>query len=140
MMTTGTGRTASSPGFKLNRWLRRAKLPPTVPSVPDPTLAQSVTLELLDATGTPKLVVAELRYELSDPYAVTIAFMVDESPVSWTFGRDLLTMGLDLYTPSGDGDVHVWPCFDPSGRAVVIIELTSPDGAALLRATARDLS
>ena len=56
----------------------------------------------------------------------------------WTFGRDLLCEG--LYEPSGDGDVHVWPCLDSDGHAVVIIELCSPDGEALVQAKTGDLS
>ena len=56
----------------------------------------------------------------------------------WTFGRELLSDG--LYEPSGDGDVHVWPCLDSDGRAVVIIELCSPDGEALVQARTSDLS
>ena len=48
------------------------------------------------------------------------------------FARDLLAEG--LYEPTGDGDVHVWPCLDARGRAVTIIELSSPDGEALMQA------
>jgi hypothetical protein len=36
--------------------------------------------------------------------------------------------------------VHVWPCLDSEGRAVVIIELCSPDGEALVQARTGDLS
>jgi hypothetical protein len=64
--------------------------------------------------------------------------MTGNSRVRWTFGRDLLTHG--LYEPSGDGDVHVWPCLDAQGHAVVIIELCSPDGEALVQAKTGDLS
>ena len=81
---------------------------------------------------------AELHYDPRDPYAVTTVFMTGASQVRWTFGRDLLTEG--LYEPSGDGDVHVWPCLDSDGRAVVIIELCSPDGEALVQAKTGDLS
>jgi hypothetical protein len=58
--------------------------------------------------------------------------------VRWTFGRELLSAG--LYEPSGDGDVHVWPCLDSDGHAVVIIELCSPDGEALVQARTGDLT
>jgi hypothetical protein len=46
-----------------------------------------------------------LRYELSDPYAVRVAFTVDESDeaVEWIIGRDLLIDGLNC--PVGEGDV-----------------------------------
>ena len=86
-------------------------------------VTQCVTLELIDATGASTPLEAELQYDPSDPYAVTTVFMTGRSQVRWTFGRDLLTEG--LYEPSGDGDVHVWPCLDVDGHAVVIIELCS---------------
>jgi Streptomyces sporulation and cell division protein, SsgA len=101
-------------------------------------LTQSVTLELIDATGSVTPINAELHYDPRDPYAVTTVFMTGASQVRWTFGRDLLTEG--LYEPSGDGDVHVWPCLDSDGHAVVMIELCSPDGEALVQARTGDLS
>ena len=36
--------------------------------------------------------------------------------------------------------MHVWPCLDSDGHAVVIIELCSPDGEALVQAKTGDLS
>jgi hypothetical protein len=102
------------------------------------TVTQAVTLELIDSTGTATPLDAELHYDPRDPYAVTTVFMTGSSQVRWTFGRDLLTEG--LYEPSGDGDVHVWPCLDAAGHAVVIIELCSPDGEALVQARTGDLS
>lgn len=102
------------------------------------TITQSVTLELIDPTGTVTPIDAELQYDPLDPYAVTTVFRTGTSTVRWTFGRELLSDG--LYEPSGDGDVHVWPCLDSDGRAVVIIELCSPDGEALVQAKTGDLS
>ena len=102
------------------------------------TVTQPLTLELIDPTGSVTPIDAELHYDPRDPYAVTTVFMTGASQVRWTFGRDLLTEG--LYEPSGDGDVHVWPCLDSDGRAVVIIELCSPDGEALVQAKTGDLS
>ena len=55
--------------------------------------------------------------------------------VTWTFARELLAEG--LYDPSGDGDVQVWPCLSNTGEAVVIVELCSPDGTALLQTGSR---
>jgi hypothetical protein len=101
-------------------------------------LTQPVTLELIDPTGAVTPIDAELHYDPRDPYAVTTVFMTGASQVRWTFGRDLLVEG--LYEPSGDGDVHVWPCLDSDGHAVVIIELCSPDGEALVQAKTGDLS
>jgi Streptomyces sporulation and cell division protein, SsgA len=102
------------------------------------TVTQSVTLELIDQTGAVTPMDAELHYDPRDPYAVTTVFITGTTTVRWTFGRQLLSDG--LYEPSGDGDVHVWPCLDSEGRAVVIIELCSPDGEALVQARTTDLS
>ena len=102
------------------------------------TVSQAVTLELIDSSGSGTPIEAELQYDPRDPYAVTTVFMTGRSQVRWTFGRELLASG--LYEPSGDGDVHVWPCLDADGHAVVIIELCSPDGEALVQARTGDLS
>jgi hypothetical protein len=56
--------------------------------------------------------------------------------VEWVFARDLLRTG--LASPVGDGDVHVWPSWG-TGRELLMISLTSPDGQALLEATAEDV-
>lgn len=101
-------------------------------------VSQAVTLELIDTTGTATPIEAELQYDPRDPYAVTTVFITGRNHVRWTFGRDLLATG--LYEPAGDGDVHVWPCLDSDGHAVVIIELCSPDGEALVQARTGDLS
>jgi hypothetical protein len=101
------------------------------------TVTQPVRLELIDSSGSATPIDAELQYDAADPYAVTTVFMTGASQVRWTFGRELLAEG--LYEPSGDGDVHVWPCLDSSGHAVVIIELCSPDGEALVQARTEEL-
>jgi hypothetical protein len=101
------------------------------------TVTQPVRLELIDGSGAATPIEAELRYDAADPFAVTTVFMTGHSEVRWTFGRDLLSEG--LYEPAGDGDVHVWPCLDSNGHAVVIIELCSPDGEALVQARTGDL-
>jgi hypothetical protein len=101
-------------------------------------VTQPVMLDLIDATGASTPIEAELQYDSRDPYAVTTVFMTGDSQVRWTFGRDLLRDG--LFEPAGDGDVHVWPCLDTDGHAVVIIELCSPDGEALVQARTEDLS
>jgi len=101
-------------------------------------VTQSLTLELIDATGAATPMQADLTYDPRDPYAVTAVFMTGAGNVRWTFGRDLLVDG--LYEPTGDGDVHVWPCLDADGHAVVIIELCSPDGEALVQARTGDLT
>ena len=102
-----------------------------------PAVRQLVTLECVDTTGAVHDLDAEFGYSAVDPYAVTLRFPVAGGDVVWTFGRDLLASGLD--EPSGDGDVHVWPCLDARGRAVVVIELCSPDGELLAQARLRDV-
>ncbi|MBA2463972.1 MAG: SsgA family sporulation/cell division regulator [Nocardioidaceae bacterium] len=102
-----------------------------------PTVTHPVTVDLIDAAGTATPIEAELHYDPADPFAVTAIFKTGGHDVRWTFGRELLTEG--LYEPSGDGDVHVWPCLDTAGHAVVIIELCSPDGEALVQAKTGDM-
>ncbi len=102
------------------------------------TISAMLTLELIDADGTTTPLETELSYNPSDPLAVTAAFLTVAGRVEWTFGRDLLIGG--LYEPTGDGDVHVWPCLDNDARSVVIVELCSPDGEALVQARASDMT
>jgi hypothetical protein len=69
---------------------------------------------------------------------VSILFSDEPTPVRWTFARDLLVEG--FYEPTGDGDVHVWPCLNTEGAAVVILELSSPSGEVLVQVGSRALS
>ncbi len=102
------------------------------------SITRAITLELIDASGTATTVEADLRYDVRDPFAVTACFDTGSTKVQWVFGRDLLDQG--RYEPTGDGDVHVWPCLSARGEAVTIIELSSPDGEALLQARAIDVN
>ncbi|AXI71829.1 SsgA family sporulation/cell division regulator [Streptomyces bacillaris] len=73
---------------------------------------------------------ARLTYRTDDPYAVHIAFHIgSESPVHWTFARELLVEG--VFRPCGHGDVRIWPT-KVDKRSVICVALTSPDGNALL--------
>ncbi|MFJ9685155.1 SsgA family sporulation/cell division regulator [Streptomyces bacillaris] len=73
---------------------------------------------------------ARLTYRTDDPYAVHIAFHIgSESPVHWTFARELLVEG--VFRPCGHGDVRIWPT-KVDQRSVICVALTSPDGNALL--------
>lgn len=81
---------------------------------------------------------AKLAYRGDDPYAVHITFHVNsDRPVHWTFARELLVEG--VFRPCGHGDVRVWPT-KVSGRGVVLMALSSPDGDALLEAPAAAVS
>ena len=95
-------------------------------------------LELLDDHGGRSAVLAELRYDVEDPFAVRGDFALDEQVVSWVFARSLLRGG--LYEPTGDGDVRVRPWVDSDGRSVILIELSSPDGSAILSAPAEGVA
>ncbi|MFE2429697.1 SsgA family sporulation/cell division regulator [Streptomyces sp. NPDC059373] len=76
---------------------------------------------------------AKLAYRSDDPFAVHITFHVgSDSPVNWTFARELLVEG--VFRPCGHGDVRVWPT-KADGRSVICVALSSPDGNALLEAS-----
>lgn len=102
------------------------------------TVTQVITLELVDATGAATPLETELSYNPRDPFAVTATFHTIAGQVRWTFGRDLLIGG--VYEPTGDGDVHIWPCLDDEAHSVVVIELCSPDGEALVQARTTDIT
>ena len=101
-------------------------------------VTRMMTLDLIDSSGAATPLEAELRYDTQDPYAVIALFRTGGAMVRWVFSRDLLAQG--VYSPVGDGDVHVWPCLDVHGSAVVMIELSSPDGEAMLQARSADVS
>src|SRR6476469_10058663 len=96
-------------------------------------VTENVELEFVDPQGEATSIDADLVFDPADPYAVTMVFRTSVQEVLWTFGRELLVEG--LYEPTGDGDVHVWPCLSSDGGAVVIIELCSPDGELLVQAS-----
>ena len=100
-------------------------------------VTENVELEFVDPQGEATSIDADLVFDPADPYAATMVFRTGVQEVLWTFGRELLVEG--RYEPTGDGDVHVWPCLDSSGRAVVIVELCSPDGEALVQARSGDI-
>lgn len=101
------------------------------------SVTQSISMDCVDSSGQAMSLEAELGYYPADPYAVTATFMTSGGDVVWTFARELLIGGLT--TPAGEGDVHVWPCVDSSGRSMVIIELNSPDGELLVQVPTKDL-
>ena len=99
-------------------------------------LTRAIVVELIGPDRTLP-VAAELSYSRSDPYAVQLAFHTGDDRVVWLFGRDLLMRG--THEPTGHGDVHVMPGLDPSGHAVVVLQLSSPHGAALIEARSADV-
>ena len=103
-------------------------------SSPRPTLVTADLQLRLVVPGSSALPVrASMRYDVSDPYAVTVAFYTGPSDASgdvveWTFARQLLTDGVSA--PVGEGDVQVWPS-SSAGSPVVCLALSSPSGKAL---------
>lgn len=80
---------------------------------------------LIPQTRAGLLVRARLRYDARDPYAVHLLVHAEPKPVSWTFARTLLAVGLDR--PAGIGDVRVWPSPWATLRGEqVVIALSSP--------------
>jgi hypothetical protein len=102
---------------------------------PTMTHIAAVTAELelrLVVPGGPSLpVIAALRYETADPWAVRVAFQTGgegDGIVEWMFARQLLTDGVAKTV--GEGDVRVWPSV--IGREhFVNLAMASPSGSAL---------
>jgi hypothetical protein len=103
-----------------------------------PDVVSQVDLALVVPGSVPLPVVASLRYDRLDPYAVHICFHTggagSTDMVEWTFARQLLADGLTR--PTGIGDVRVWPSNpDAEGTSsTVSIALSSPSGHALFEA------
>jgi Streptomyces sporulation and cell division protein, SsgA len=94
---------------------------------PHVDVESSVQLRLVVADADAVPLPVSLRYSAADPYAVRAVFSGDGMEVEWVFARELLRTGLG--SPVGDGDVHVWPSWG-TGRELLMISLTSPDGQA----------
>jgi len=104
------------------------------------SVSTSLDLRLLVPGTAPLPIRADLHYDATDPYAVSIGFHTgSQAPadvVQWTFARQLLTQGVDV--PSGEGDVQVWPSTS-DGLPVVCLSLSSPSGRALFEVPRGDL-
>ena len=99
------------------------------------TVVEELPLHLVIA-GQPGLpMTAELRYDSNDPYAVHATFRAEDSQVTWVLARELMMTGLQAV--SGMGDVKIQPC-EQNPAAVVLIQLSSPDGVAVLAASSAD--
>lgn len=105
-----------------------------------PTVTAELDLRLVVPGASSLPVVAGVRYDASDPYAVHVGFHTgaaeDDSIVEWTFARQLLTDGVTR--PVGEGDVQVWPSHSASSP-VVCLALSSPSGRALFEVPLADL-
>lgn len=105
------------------------------PSRSTSTTTVRTKVPFISGEAPSELLEGELVFDPADPYAVVMHLEARCGTVTWTFARELLAEG--LYEPVGDGDVQVWPCLSNTGNAVVIIELSSPDGKALIQAPSR---
>ena len=106
------------------------------------TVVHEVDLRLIAPGDEGLRLTATLRYQPTDPYAVEATFRAGDEAISWVLGRDLLAEGLTRV--SGEGDVRVWPTVDSvehgAQTRVIMLQLTSPDGRALLAAPAEDVA
>lgn len=110
---------------------------PTTEATPHLAARDEIRAEVVFLSGEAGTgpLAGSLAYDPADPYAVRMAITARSGLVVWTFARELLAEG--LFDPAGDGDVHVWPCLGSTGEAVVIIELSSPSGTAMLQTGSR---
>jgi hypothetical protein len=101
------------------------------------TVDQALMGRLVISPYVSRAIHAKLRYLRDDPFAVHLAFpaaiSLEGGDVEWVFARELLEDG--LYEPSGEGDVHLWPC----GPGRVMIEFESPHGTAAVEFTSADV-
>jgi len=93
-----------------------------------------VAWRLLGPYGTSALLPGDLCYKSTDPFAVRIAFRVDDTTVDWVFARTLLIGG--LLEPVGGGDVVVAPSHH-GNEDTVQITLKAHHEYAVLEAPAR---
>lgn len=105
------------------------------------SVSSELQLRLIVPGAASMPVLADLEYDVTDPYAVTVSFHTGSGTgsgdvVQWTFARQLLSDGVSV--PAGEGDVQVWPSTGSSG-AVVCLSLSSPSGRALFEVPLGDL-
>jgi hypothetical protein len=85
---------------------------------PASTVTTPLTLFISADTGDAEIA-AELRYDPSDPLAVSLVIGIEcAEPVVWVFGRDLLADGVTQ--ACGLGDITVEPASDVDSRDVRI--------------------
>ncbi|HVS69538.1 MAG TPA: SsgA family sporulation/cell division regulator [Mycobacteriales bacterium] len=93
------------------------------------TVTTRLMLTVSASTGDARLE-AELRYDLSDPLAVSLAIGTQcDEPVVWVFARDLLSAG--IAGPTGDGDITIEP-YHEDGEQEIRITLATDCLATLL--------
>lgn len=94
------------------------------------TITSPVTLLVTAANGEAEIA-AELRYEPSDPFAVSLVIGTGHAdPVTWVFARELLHDGLTA--PTGRGDITIEPAGRRLGERVLRITLATDCLATML--------
>lgn len=103
------------------------------------SVTADLDLRLVVPGGASLPVLAGIRYDAADPYAVHVTFHTggDRGTVEWSFARQLLTDGLTQAT--GEGDVRVWPSH-VDGVATVFLALSSPSGQAVFEVALHELA
>lgn len=105
---------------------------------PVTVLVSEVRMVCLDVPGERGgEVPVSLTYDPHAPYAVALVFHTAEGDVTWMVARDLLVVGAG--SPTGDGDVMVWPALTPDLEDAVVIRLQAPGGRLVLRLDLADL-
>lgn len=96
------------------------------------TVTTAITLAVSTADADAE-VAGELRYDPTDPFAVTLVVCPElSSPVEWVFARELLSQG--VAAPIGEGDVTVEP-MNVAGARLVQITLATDKVASLVTST-----
>ena len=86
------------------------------------TITTPLPLTVATGNGEAELT-GELRYDPSDPFAVSLAIGVERGePIGWTFARDLLSAGVTA--PTGEGDITVEPAGTELGHEERAMRIT----------------
>ncbi len=99
--------------------------------------SHNITLTCLDPWGREVTVPTTLGYRSNDPYALSMVFHSAAGDVEWIVSRTALLQG--LATSCGEGDFKVHPHVEPDGRAVVILDFSSPDGHLVAHAESAEI-
>lgn len=100
-------------------------------------IEQDITLACVDPWGRSVDVPTTLSYHQGDPYAVSLTFHAASGGVVWMMARQTLVQGLT--SPTGVGDIKVYPSIDEHARAVTVLDFSSPSGHLVGQATSREL-
>ena len=92
------------------------------------TVTTRLTLTVSAATGDARLE-AELRYDASDPLAVSLRISGEARDEAWVFSRDLLADGLRSMVAVGAGSIQV----QATSVLTEISHLTDDGGVEMLR-------